>query len=83
MRIDSELRELEVQCQNVVALGHVIGELSRIGGWITAQREVGERIVLTADVPEAAIPGFVEWLTNFVPVQGSTIVTAAANDKDG
>ena len=82
MRKDAELRELEVECPNA-AVGFVIGELSRIGSWVTGQRHVGERIVLTADVPETAIPGFVEWLNQFQPVQGSAIVTAAANDEDG
>ena len=82
MRDEPDLRELQVECPNV-AVGYVIGELSRIGSWVIGQREIGDRVVLTADVPEAAISGFAEWLNEFRPVQGSAIVTAAANDEDG
>ena len=81
MRKEQPREKLEVECPPD-GIGHVIGQLVRIGSWITEQRNVGERIVIAADVPEDAIPGFVEWLGSFEPPQGATVKRGPANDED-
>ena len=61
-------QEVEVECPMEI-IGTVIGKLSAVGGVVRGQRADGNRCSVIADVPEEAVKGFAEWLTDLDPVQ--------------
>ena len=81
MSADRTFCKVEGEC-SIEAVGYIIGQLSAIGRWIRGQDQRGNRVALAADVPEAAIAAFAQWLDEFRPVHGSIIVGPAANDED-
>lgn len=81
MLVRGPSQKIEVACP-FEAVGHVIGHLSAIGGLITGQDVRSTNVVISAEVPCDEIAALSEWLSEFRPVQGSTIVEPAANDED-
>jgi hypothetical protein len=79
--MSKDLRKYQVRAPQL-CVGHVIGELCRIGSWVDGSSIEPPTVTIHARVPVDAVPEFEQWLTKITGGEGAITGGDAANDED-
>jgi hypothetical protein len=63
-------------------LGHVLGELSRIGSWLDGLSDLAPVQTVYVRIPLDVVPEFERWLSEVSRGEGSIVGDDSANDED-